>query len=192
LTDLARILERGAGVFERGLWIAQKPQGAKDFLFGGIGNLEKILVRGERLPSLEEVGVAALDATIIVSAVSALAKEARVASLAAGERNSGRLMAESAYKAISAVGKTSGRVGTIAFLYVAVTRPSLIASVAGWIAEQLGISRLVGIFAAYFIGIVLALQLLWPLIWCGSVTAGLLNRLRPGNRFNRAPAGAPA
>jgi hypothetical protein len=152
--------------------------GAKNFFLGGVGDLETILVRGERLPTWKEVGLAALDATIVSGGVGAVAKTARVGERAVVEKSTGRLMVEGGYEAISAVGKASWRVAPIAFLYVAITRPALITSLGGWIAEQFGINRLVGIFAVYAIGILLVLQFLWPLVWCGRILGWPYRRLR--------------
>ena len=208
--------------------------GLKDLLLGGVGDIETILVRGERLPSWKEVGFAALDVTIVAGGVGAVAKAARlgvgtaeaveksairvaaegaaekntmrlaavgaaennairvaaegaagkntmrlaaggaaennairVAAEGAAGNNAIRLAAEGAYEAISAVGKTGVLVAPIAFAYVAITRPQLVASAGGWVAEQFGGNRWVGIFAVYLIGIFLVLQFLRPLLWCG-------------------------
>jgi hypothetical protein len=75
------------------------------------------------------------------------------------------LAAEGAFEAVSLVGKTAVVVSPIAFAYVAITRPQLIASAGGWIAEQLGADRSVGIFLVYWIGIFFVLQFLRPLFW---------------------------
>jgi hypothetical protein len=142
--------------------------GVKDMLLGGVGDIETILVRGERLPTWKEVGLAALDVTFVAGGVGAVAKAARVGVGTAGvvEKSTIRLATEGAYEAISAVGKTGVLVTPIAFAYVAITRPQLVASAGGWIAEQVGVSRSIGIFAVYLIGIFLVLQLLRPLWWC--------------------------
>jgi hypothetical protein len=169
--------------------------GLKDLLLGGVEDIETILVRGERLPTWKEVGFAALDVTIIAGGVGAVAKAARLgigtaeaveksavrlAVEDAAEKNSVRLVAEGAagnnairvaaegaYEAISAVGKTGVLVAPMAFAYLAITRPQLVASAGGWIAERLGGNRITGIFALYLIGIFLVLQFLRPLWWCG-------------------------
>jgi hypothetical protein len=65
----------------------------------------------------------------------------------------------------------------VAFAYVASTRPQLVASAGGWIAEQLGGNRIVGIFAVYLIGIFLVLQFLRPLLWCGRTVGKPIFRL---------------
>jgi hypothetical protein len=171
--------------------------GLKELLLGGVGDIETILVRGERLPSWKEVGLAALDVTVIAGGVGAFAKVARVGvgtaevaekstvrlaaeegaiaekstvRLAAeegavAEKSSVRLAAEGAYEAVSLVAKTAAGVSPIVFAYVAITRPQLIASAGGWIAEQLGADRTVGIFVVYWIGIFLVLRFLRPLLW---------------------------
>jgi len=179
--------------------------GLKDLLIGGVGDIETILVRGERLPTWKEVGFAALDVTIVAGGVGAVAKVARLgvgtaevveksavrlAAEGAAEKNSIRLAAEGAagnsairvaaegaYEAISAVGKTGVFVAPIAFAYVAMTRPQLIASAGGWVAEQFGANRSVGIFAVYLIGIFLLLQFLRPLFWCGRIVGKPIFRL---------------
>jgi hypothetical protein len=170
--------------------------GLKDLLLGGVGHIETILVRGERLPSWKEVGFAALDVAIVASGVGAVTKAARLgggtaeavenstvrlaaegaaeentirlaAAEGATESNVLRVAAEGAYEAVSAVAKTGVLVAPIAFVYVAITRPQLIPSAGGWVAEQFGGNRSVGIFAVYLIGIFLVLQFLRPLLWCG-------------------------
>jgi hypothetical protein len=166
--------------------------GLKDLLLGGVGNIETILVRGERLPSWKEVGFATLDVTIVAGALGAVTKVARVgvstaeavekssirlAAEGATEKTTVRLAAEGAYEAVSAVGKAGMLVAPAAFVYVAITRPQLLASAGGWVAEQFGGNRLVGIFAVYLIGIFLVLQFLRPLLWCGRILGRPVFRL---------------
>jgi hypothetical protein len=180
--------------------------GAKDLLFGGVGDIETILVRGERLPTWKEVGFAALDVTVVAGGVGAAAKVARLgvgtaeaveqstvrlaaegaagkntirmaAAEGAAETNAFRVAAEGAYEAISAVGKAGVLVAPVAFAYVAITRPQLIASAGGWVAEQLGVNRMVGIFAVYLIGGFLVLQFLRPFLWCGRIVGKPVFRL---------------
>ncbi|HKD31316.1 MAG TPA: hypothetical protein VKC66_36105 [Xanthobacteraceae bacterium] len=170
---------------------------AKDLLVGGVEDIETILVRGERLPTWKEVGFAALDVTIIAGGVGAITKAARLgigtaeavekgavrlAAEGAVEKNSVRfaaegaagnnailVAAEGAYEALSAIGKAGVVVAPVAFAYVVITRPQLVASAGGWIAEQLGGNRIAGIFAVYLIGIFLVLQFLRPLLWLGRI-----------------------
>jgi len=145
----------------------------KDFLFGGVDNLETILIRAERLPTWGELGDAGIDATLIIGGVAALgkvrvlAREARIEG-AAVERSSVRSIVKGAYGAIGGV-STAYTVGSISLLYIAVTHPSLIRSAAGWAAEQLGYDRVAGIFVAYFIILSIALAVLSPLIWCSAL-----------------------
>jgi hypothetical protein len=170
--------------------------GLKNLVFGGVDDIETVLVRGERLPTWREVGVAALDLTVVAGVVGAVAKTTRLAvggaeaveasaipvaaadaaessslGLAAAESATGknvfRVAAEGAYETIAAVGKTGAIVAPVAVAYLVVTRPQLVASAGGWVAERLGINRLAGIFAVYLIGILLLLQFLRPLLWCG-------------------------
>jgi hypothetical protein len=179
--------------------------GLKDLLLGGVEDIETILVRGERLPTWKEVGFAALDVSIIAGGAGAVAKAARlgigtagaveksavrVAAVGAAEKNSVRLVAEGAagnnvirvaaegaYETISAISKTSVLVAPVAFAYLAITRPQLVASAGGWIAEQLGGNRITGIFAVYLIGIFLILQFLRPLLWFGRIVGKPIFRL---------------
>jgi hypothetical protein len=167
--------------------------GAKDLFLGGVVDVEKILVRGERLPTWKEVGLAAVDVTIVVGGVGAISKAARVGGRTAAEKSTARLMAEGAYGAISGMVKTGERIAPVAFVYVALTRPDVIASAGGWIAEQFGIYRFVGIFVVYLIGISLVLQFLRPLLWCGRIVLWSSHRLRhislrPPQRHLRAQA----
>jgi hypothetical protein len=153
----------------------------KQFLLGGVGDLEKIMVRGERLPTWNELGLAGLDATILAGGVGAFARVARVGGEAVVEKSTGRLMAEGAFETVGVVGKTIGRVAPYApyaFLYIMVTHPMLILPFAGWVAEQFEINQYVGIFVVSFIGMLLALELLRPLKWCGQVACRSFGLLR--------------
>jgi hypothetical protein len=189
--------------------------GVKDLLLGGVEDIETILVRGERLPTWKEVGFAALDMTIIAGGVGAVAKAARLgigtaeaveksavrlAAEGSVEKNSARLAAEGAagnnairvavegaYETISAVGKTGVLVAPVAFAYLAITRPQLVASAGGWIAERLGGNRITGIFAVYLIGIFLILQFLRPLLWFGRIVGKPIFRLA-GYAYSKATA----
>jgi len=168
--------------------------GLKNLVLGGVDDIETILVRGERLPTWKEVGFAALDVTIIAGSVGAIAKATRfgigtaeavekgairltaenveknslrLAAEGAAGNNVFRVAAEGAYETISTVGKTGAMVAPVAVAYLAVTRPQLVASAGGWVAEKLGANRIAGIFAVYLIGLLLVLHFLRPLLWCG-------------------------
>jgi hypothetical protein len=103
--------------------------------------------------------------------VGAIIKATRAGARTAGvlERSTIRVAGRGAIEAIATVGKTTTRLAPVAFVYVAVTRPHLLASAGGWVAEQLGFPRVVGIFGVYATGVLLLLLLLWPLFWCGSM-----------------------
>jgi len=181
--------------------------GLKDLLLGGVGDIETILVRGERLPSWKEVGLGALDVTVIAGGIGAVAKAARVGvetgevaekstvRLAAEEgaiakKSTLGLAAEGAYEAVSLVGKTAGVVSPIAFAYVAITRPQLVASAGGWIAEQLGADRSLGIFVVYWIGIFLVFRILRPAFWFARAVGKPISRLAR-HAYKAAPSQAP-
>jgi hypothetical protein len=179
--------------------------GVKDLLLGGVDDIETTLVRGERLPTWKEVGFAALDVTVIAGGVGAIANATRLGigtteavekstvrlvAENAAEKNSVRLAAEgaagnsairvaaeSAFETIAAAGKTGAIVAPMAFAYLAITRPQLVASAGGWIAEQLGGNRITGIFVVYLIGVFLVLQFLRPLLWCGRAVGKPILRL---------------
>lgn len=151
---------------------------AKQFFLGGIGDLETILVRGERLPTWKEVGSAGLDVAVLAGGVGGIAKVARVGGDALVEKSAARLMAEGAYETLSVAGKTVKNVAPYAALYVVVTRPSLIPYFGGWVAEQFGINRYVGMFIVYFVGVLLALECLRRLTWYVQVIGRLLWPLR--------------
>jgi len=179
--------------------------GLKDLLLGGVDDIETVLVRGERLPTWKEVGFAALDVTVIAGGVGAIANASRLgidaaeavekstvrlaaedaaekssvrlAAEGAAGSNAIRVAAEGAFETIVAVGKTGAIVAPVAFAYLAITRPQLVASAGGWIAEQLGGNRIIGIFAVYLIGVFLVLQFLRPLLWCGRAVGKPILRL---------------
>jgi hypothetical protein len=148
--------------------------GAKNLLLGGVIDVERVLVRGERLPTWGEVGWAVLDVAIVVGSVGAVAKTLKAAKAARVARTASaaakfsalRTAGSGAFKAIAAVGKTAIAVSPIAVVYVAVTKPELIVSAGGWIAEQAGFPWWVGVFAVYLamlLFVAIVLRLLRPL-----------------------------
>jgi hypothetical protein len=166
--------------------------GAHDFFTGGIQHLETVYVRGEQPLTLGDFGGAALDVAVVIGGGGALAKEVRGVDLAVGKRSTARALAVNTYKTVRTVGGASWSLGGIGFLYVLATRPSLVASVGGWIADQLGYDRRLGIFAVYFLGIAILLQFLWPLIWCVSAIVKVVRRLLSRLRSPRGPEASPA
>jgi hypothetical protein len=139
--------------------------GTKNLFLGGIQKLETVLTRGES-PTWKDYGGAALDVAVVAGGIGLLAKEARVAEVAAG-RTSPRIVAVDAAAVLRNVGAIAvGPVGNAALLYVVLTHPMLVASAVGWSAEQLGLNGPACVFFAYL----LLFQLLWwfsrPLRWC--------------------------
>jgi hypothetical protein len=132
--------------------------GAKDFFLGGVFNLEKILVRGKRLPTLMELGEAGADAIVVAGALKVLAKVSRLGSVKLAKEQSLRSSVRSAYDALGTIARTGRRAGPYALAYVAITQPDLLASAGGWIAEQLGMPRIVGVFVVYAVGLWLLIQ----------------------------------
>jgi len=120
---------------------------AKNLLVGGIADIERVLVRGERLPSWQEVGMAALNVAIISSVVSA---SVTTLHLAKGKLVGASLFAKFGTASVAAF-KSVAVVGTAGAIYVAFTRPDLFAEGAGWVAEQVGLPRWSGVFAAYLL-----------------------------------------
>jgi hypothetical protein len=158
-------------------YVASVIFGAKDLLFGDLENVEAVLVRGERLPTWDEVGFAVLDATIVAGGVKSFAKVARAGRGPLVEKSTGRLVVEGVVEGVTTVGSVGWRVAPFAFGYVAITHPGLIASFGGWIAEQFGLSAFVGIFSVYFFGLLALLWSLSPLIWCGRLLYSFCNFL---------------
>ena len=141
--------------------------GAKYFLAGGISDVEKVMVRGERWPTWKEAGSAVLDVAIVFGGASAATKVARADDLA--EKSTARLFVEGAYKPIGTVGKAGLYGAPVVLAYLALTDPKLIFALGGRIAELLGYDRYVGILAVCFIGVFAVIQLFWPLVRCISV-----------------------
>jgi hypothetical protein len=165
--------------------------GTKYFLAGGISDVEKVMVRGERWPTWKEAGSALLDSAIIFGGAGAVTKVARADELA--EKSGARLFVESAYKTIRTVGTTSLYMAPVALIYLAITKPQLIPALGGWIVEQLGFNRYVGIVAVCFIGVFAVIELFWPLIWCITIFGRWVRRFLPlltpwarSPRFERA------
>jgi hypothetical protein len=150
---------------------------AKDFLLGNLSNVETILVRGERLPTWRETGLAALDVTVVGTAGRSLTRMAGAGSGLVVEKSTGRVIAESAFQTVTSLGTITWDVAPLAFVYFAIERPALLGSLGGWIAEQLGVNRFVGIFAVYFCGSILVLWFLFPLIWFGRLLCRLYRLL---------------
>lgn len=146
--------------------------GAKNLLFGGMTDVERVLARGERLPSWSEIGWAALDAAILVGGVGAATKTLRAARLPA--QAAGRVTARAATlraagagvtRSLVAVGRAAGVTAALALPYVAITRPHLVSSAAGWLAERAGLPVWSGVLTVWLaIAALLAAIVRWMLM----------------------------
>jgi hypothetical protein len=137
---------------------------------GGVGAVAKAARLGLGTAEAVEksaVRLAAEDAVETSSVRLAAEGVAEGAAESAAGKSVIRVAAVGAYETIATVGKTGAIVAPVAVAYLAITRPQLVASAGGWIAEQLGGNRIAGIFAVYLIGVFLLLQVLRPFLWCG-------------------------
>ncbi|MEQ1955915.1 hypothetical protein [Mesorhizobium sp. CN2-181] len=130
--------------------------GAKSLFLGGISDVETVIARGERLPKWSEIGWAAVDATVIAGGIGVAVKSLRVAKTPATivGRGSTKLatlqrVGGGAVRSLSAVAKVTGVAAVVAIPYLAITRPQLIATAAGWVAEQIGIPAWLGVFLVF-------------------------------------------
>ena len=149
--------------------------GAKNLVLGGVSDLEAVIARGERLPTWSEMGWAVVDTAIVVGGIGTVARTVQVARApAVAMRGTARVAylraaGQGAVRSLATVGKAAGMAAAVAIPYVAITRPHLVASAGGWLAEQAGLPGWVGVFAAYavlcFALAVLARIVLGPLLW---------------------------
>lgn len=157
--------------------------GAKNLVLGGVSDLESVIARGERLPTWSEMGWAVFDTAIVVGGVGAVAKTVQVARApAVAMRGTARVaymraVGQGAVRSLATVGKAAGMAAAVAIPYVAITRPHLVASAGGWLAEQAGLPGWIGVFTAYaalcLALVLLARIVLGPLLW----TLRMLGRL---------------
>jgi hypothetical protein len=140
----------------------------------GIGSAEaaeeSAALTAETTAESSSVRLAAEGATEAAEGATGVAARATEASLV-------RVAGEGAYEAIAAVGKTGAIAAPVAVAYVAVTRPQLVASAGGWVAERLGANRFIGIFAVYLIGILLIMPFVRPFLWFGRAIGKPMLRL---------------
>ncbi|NMG37805.1 hypothetical protein GRZ55_00965 [Chelativorans sp. ZYF759] len=172
--------------------------GAKNVVFGGISDLESVIARGERLPTWSEVGWAAFDAVVVVGGIGAAAKALQVARAPiAASRGTLRIAhlraaGRGAVRSLSAVGTAAGVAAVVALPYVAITRPHLLTSAAGWVAEQAGLPAWLGAFAAYFVLCLIVFLLLKlvlsPLTWTLGALGSLIRLLGRAAPAPRAQA----
>jgi len=163
----------------------------KELFLGGVSQLERVLVRGERWPSFGEIGLAALDVAVVAGGISAITK-LRVAGEAAEDARAatrfGRVTAlEVGSEAIGSSALTIGKkvlpaAAVLGVAYLAVTHPHIVTGAGQWIAEKAGISPWVGGFAIWFVLLVPIMILLAPLAFAAKMTMkGLGFALRARN-----------
>jgi hypothetical protein len=150
---------------------------AKNVAFGGVSDIERVIARGERLPTWDEVGWASVDAVIVVGGLGVAAKSFRLARspiAAAVGSSTARLQllrgaGRTATRSLSAVAKAAGVATVVAVPYLAITHPTLLTNAAGWMAEQAGVPGWVGPFVVYFVisgvMVVLLRMLVRPFVW---------------------------
>ena len=150
----------------------------KELFLGGVSQLERVLVRGERWPSFGEIGFAVLDVAVAtggMSAITSLSVAAPATEDLAATRF-GRLTAlEAGSEAVGSSAMTLGRkiVPTAAVagvLYLAITHPHVVTEAGEWIAERAGLPAWVGAFVVWLLLIGPLTVLLLPIILAGKIT----------------------
>ena len=150
----------------------------KELFLGGVSQLERVLVRGERWPSFGEIGFAVLDVAVAtggMSAITSLSVAAPATEDLAATRF-GRLTAlEAGSEAVGSSAMTLGRkiVPTAAVagvLYLAITHPHVVTEAGEWIAKRAGLPAWVGAFVVWLLLIGPVTVLLLPLILAGKIT----------------------
>lgn len=151
----------------------------KEFLLGGVTQLEHVLIRGERRPNLGEVGSALLDVAVVAGGITtitrlriagSMAEDARVAS------RFGRLTAlEVGGEAVGKSAMTLGRIvlpsaAVLGVMYLAVTHPRIVTGAGQWLAEKAGLAPWVGAFGMWLVLIIPILVLISPVVFAGRMT----------------------
>jgi hypothetical protein len=149
----------------------------KEIFLGGVSQLERVLVRGERWPSFGEIGSAVLDVAVATGSVSALTS-LRAAGPAAEDLAStrlGRLTAlEVGSEAVGNSAMTLGRkilptAAVAGVLYLALTHPHVVTEAGEWIAERAGLPSWVGAFVVWMILIVPIAVLMLPVVLVANI-----------------------
>jgi hypothetical protein len=145
----------------------------KELFFGGVSQLERVLVRGERWPTFGEIGFAALDVAVVAGGISAIT-ELRVAGEAAEDaRAATRFGRFSALQVSSeAIGNSALAVGrkvvpaaaVVGVAYLAVSHPHIVTGAGQWIAERAGIPPWVGAFGLWLVLLIVSMMVISPLI----------------------------
>jgi hypothetical protein len=164
--------------------------GTRDLLFGGVTDLEAVIVRGERAPTPSEVGLAALDGVLVAGGIGAAAKVVQGVRTSAGTVATMRAAGGGAVRALATVGRAAGVAGVVAVPVLALTRPGLLADAAGWVAEAAGLPGWTGVFALFLVAFavvgVVARVVFGPVL----AATGMIGRVAA--RMARRPAGVRA
>jgi hypothetical protein len=144
----------------------------KELFFGGVSQLERVLVRGERWPTFGEIGSAALDVAVVAGGMSAITR-LRIAGEAAEDARAatrfGRLSAlEVSSGAISDSVMTVGRkvvpaAAVVGVAYLAVSHPHIVTGAGQWIAERVGVAPWVGAFGIWLLLLIPIMMVIAPL-----------------------------
>jgi hypothetical protein len=144
----------------------------KELFFGGVSQLERVLVRGERWPTFGEIGSAALDVAVVAGGMSAIAR-LRIAGEAAEDARAatrfGRLSAlEVSTGAIGDSVMTVGRkvvpaAAVLGVAYLAVNHPHIVTGAGQWIAERVGVAPWVGAFGIWLVLLIPIMLVIAPL-----------------------------
>lgn len=151
----------------------------KELFLGGVSQLERVLVRGQRWPSFGEIGSAALDVAVVAGGISAITR-LRMAGAAAEDARAatrfGRLTAlEVGSEAIGSSALSVGRkvlpaAAILGVAYLAVTHPHVVTGAGQWIAERAGIAPWIGAFGAWLVLLFPIMILLSPFAFAGRMT----------------------
>jgi hypothetical protein len=145
----------------------------KELFFGGVSQLERVLVRGERWPTFGEIGSAALDVAVVAGGMSAITR-LRIAGEAAEDARAatrfGRLSAlEVSSGAIGDSVMTVGRkvvpaAAVVGVAYLAVSHPHIVTGAGQWIAERVGVAPWVGAFGIWLLLLIPIMMVISPLV----------------------------
>lgn len=151
----------------------------KELFLGGVSQLERVLVRGERWPTFGEVGYAVLDVAAIAGGISAITRLRAAGAVAEDARAAtkfGRLTAlEVGSEAIGSSALSLGRkvlptAAVAGVVYLAVTHPHIVTGAGEWIAEKAGMPPWVGAFALWLVLLIPIMMLVSPFAFAGRMT----------------------
>ena len=145
----------------------------KELFFGGVSQLERVLVRGERWPTFGEIGSAALDVAVVAGGMSAITR-LRIAGEAAEDAR-----AATRFGRLSALEVSSGAIGdsvltvgrkvvpaaaVVGVAYLAVSHPHIVTGAGQWIAERVGVAPWVGAFGIWLLLLIPIMMVISPLV----------------------------